>query len=167
MKQYTQLNLIKSAWTTDALGQRIPVETVRTVLGRISSVTRSEWNAAMQNGLSPDYTVEMYLGDYQKEEIAEIADKTIEETFSGDGLTASFTLAEIPAGILSVTVGGQPEMAYMSSGRVITLETAPQDQEQVVVRYLTTQRYSIYRAYIRDINTIELQLGRRAGTADE
>lgn len=69
MDRSTPIKLIAVSYTTDALLQPVPVEKARTVFADIQSVSRAEWNAAGQQGLTPSWVVTMFAPDYEGEEI--------------------------------------------------------------------------------------------------
>lgn len=72
------ITLIAKAYTQDAVGQFIPVETSRSVFCNLRSVTRAEWAAAGQNGLKAELVATMFAPDYHGEEIAEITQTSFE-----------------------------------------------------------------------------------------
>lgn len=72
MDRSTQIKLISISYTTDALLQRVPVENERTIYADVQSVSRSEWNAAGQQGLKPEYELTVFGPDYQGEKIVAI-----------------------------------------------------------------------------------------------
>lgn len=64
--------LLKEHYEIDELGQRIPRTTARMVYCSITSVTGTEWAAAGQNGIKPEYRVIMFRHDYCGEETVNI-----------------------------------------------------------------------------------------------
>lgn len=64
--------LISETHKPDALNQMVPVENRREIFCRISSVRQSEWFAAGQAGLKPQFVVKMFADDYADETIIEI-----------------------------------------------------------------------------------------------
>ena len=66
------ITLIRSTYAADAIGQLVPVERTRDVFCNLRSVSRSEWSAAGQLGLTPELTATMFAPDYEGEELAEI-----------------------------------------------------------------------------------------------
>ena len=64
--------LKKDHYEIDDLGQRIPRASSRMVYCSITSVTGSEWAAAGQNGIKPEYRVIMFRHDYHGEETVNI-----------------------------------------------------------------------------------------------
>lgn len=69
------ITLIAESYTTDAIGQRIPVETMRDVWAHISSVSRSEWFQAGQNGMKPALVAVTPRANYAGEKTAVIRGK--------------------------------------------------------------------------------------------
>ena len=69
------VELISRSYTTDALQQRVAVETSREVWAHISSVSRSEFFQAGQNGLKPEVVVTTPLVNYCGEELCNIGSK--------------------------------------------------------------------------------------------
>lgn len=59
--------LLKDAYTTDSIGQRISTPSARQVYCNISSVTGTEWFSGGQNGIRPEYRVTMFRYDYDDE----------------------------------------------------------------------------------------------------
>jgi len=76
------LTLIAESWTKDEIGQRVPVYTERTILGERGSVTRAEWSAAGEQGLKPEYQVDVFVGDYQGERIVRMEVNGSQQTFA-------------------------------------------------------------------------------------
>lgn len=69
------ITLISESFTTDAIGQRIPVETMREVWAHISSVSRSEWFQAGQNGMRPALVAVTPKANYADEKTVGIRGK--------------------------------------------------------------------------------------------
>ena len=69
------ITLISETFETDAIGQRIPIETMREVLAHISSVSRSEWVQAGQNGLKPALVAVTPVSNYADEKTVVIRGK--------------------------------------------------------------------------------------------
>lgn len=69
MDRSTPVNLIAKSYVTDELLQPVPVETSRQVFANIQSISRAEWNAAGQQGLTPSWVMTMFAPDYEGEEI--------------------------------------------------------------------------------------------------
>ena len=68
------LILVSETYDPDEIGQRIPIESRRTVPAHEDSVTRNEWNAAGQNGIKAEKVVYTSTINYEGEEIAIIND---------------------------------------------------------------------------------------------
>lgn len=66
------LTLISITYTTDALKQKIPVETTRPVFCNVQSVGRAEFFTAGQAGLKPEYVCTMLSTDYNGEKIVSL-----------------------------------------------------------------------------------------------
>ena len=64
--------LIGISYTTDTLGQNIPVENSTMRYCQLSSVSQSEWFEAGRNGLKAEYRAVLDAEEYAGEEIAEI-----------------------------------------------------------------------------------------------
>lgn len=73
------ISLINVTYTTDEIGQQVPVETARQVYCDLRSITRSEWSAAGQLGLNPALVAVLFAPDYEGEEIVEISISGISE----------------------------------------------------------------------------------------
>lgn len=76
------LILIAESTTKDSIGQRVPTYTERSVFGERGSVTRAEWSAAGEQGLKPEYQVDVFAGDYQGEKIVRMEVNGTEQTFA-------------------------------------------------------------------------------------
>ena len=61
------IDLVSLTFTTDALKQRIPQESRRSIWGHIQSVSKSEWFQGGQNGLQPSLVVDTNMINYQGE----------------------------------------------------------------------------------------------------
>lgn len=59
--------LVNSCFIDDEIGQKIPRETTRQVFCRVGNIARSEFFAAGQNGLNPEYRFDVFRGDYNGE----------------------------------------------------------------------------------------------------
>lgn len=96
MDKSTAFNLIKTTYEVDAIGQRVPVETVRKVFGRKSSATRAEWSAAGVNGIKASFVLTMFAPEYRGEEVAELGGKryAIYRTFLSKTETVELYLGE-------------------------------------------------------------------------
>ena len=159
-------NLVAKSYATDSMGQRTATETVRKVLGSLSSVGMTEYAAAGQAGLAPAYRVLMQSVDYHGEDAAELGDQTLAERFTGNGSTASYEMARSVYQVKSVTVDGD-DAAYTRTGNTVTLADMPDDGASISVAYVAYTRYGIYRTYLRNDDRIELYLQRKAGVTDE
>lgn len=65
--------LLSAERTQDALRQWTETPARRKVFGQLSSVTGSEFFAAGQNGIKPEYRVRLFAPDYQGEREIEYA----------------------------------------------------------------------------------------------
>lgn len=63
--------------------------------------------------------------------------EAIEESFTGDGSTKKFTVANDITDIVEVTVGGSATSAYTQSGREITFTNAPANGAAIKIKYTT------------------------------
>ena len=72
MDRSIPIKLIATTYTPDVLLQQVPTETERTVFAAVQSVSRSEWNAAGQQGLNPAYELTMFEPDYEGEKIVAV-----------------------------------------------------------------------------------------------
>lgn len=63
--------LIDKTRPKDAYGRQQPIETAREVFAQIDSVSRAEYFAAGQNGLSPVYRFTIFSGEYNGEREAD------------------------------------------------------------------------------------------------
>lgn len=57
------------------------------------------------------------------------------EPFSGNGTTATYTLAHTPASIFTVTINGTPTTAYSVSGTTLTFDEKPSSGAVIYVSY--------------------------------
>ena len=81
MSEPIVLTLVAETWTKDSIGQRVATYTDRDVFGERESVTRAEWSAAGEQGLNPEFKVNVFFGDYQGEKIARMDVGGSEKTF--------------------------------------------------------------------------------------
>lgn len=65
------LKLIKRAITLDDYGREVATETTRTIYCEVGSITQSEFYAAANTELNPDYRFTVFFGDYEGEELVE------------------------------------------------------------------------------------------------
>ena len=70
MDRSNVMQLITKTYTEDAIAQRIPAETARTVFCSIASVSASEWFEAGRAGMQAALKVTMFAPDYRGEQIA-------------------------------------------------------------------------------------------------
>lgn len=75
------LTLVVETWTKDSIGQRVPAYVERDVFGERESVTRAEWSAAGEQGLRPEYKVNVFAGDYQGEKIVRMEANGSKKTY--------------------------------------------------------------------------------------
>lgn len=68
------VELIAEAYTVDALRQTVTTETAREVFAAIRSVSRTEWDAAGNQGLRPDFQITMFAPDYEGEKSSSSAE---------------------------------------------------------------------------------------------
>lgn len=64
--------LIAERTEQDSLGQFIGTQVKRLVYGQISSVSSTEFFSGGQNGLTPEWRIDMFAPDYEDEEKAEV-----------------------------------------------------------------------------------------------
>ena len=139
MDRSNVLTLIRQAYVKDAIGQPIATEVRRDVYCNLRSVSRSEWATAGQMGLKAELVAEMFAPDYQGEQIAEI----------------TTPLASSESSYL-LDLNGQQ---LLDSDRQLLRE----EGDEILG---STVRYGIYRTYLRDDETIELYLERKAGVTN-
>ena len=74
MERLTDLDLIKTQYETDAIGQQVEAgEATRTLVCTLFSISRQEWAVAAQTGLNPECMAFLHdSADYEGETIAEI-----------------------------------------------------------------------------------------------
>lgn len=65
------ISLVAVAYDIDDIGKRTQTETKKTVYANVRSVSSSEWFSGGQNGLKPQYQVNMFKYDYSGELIVE------------------------------------------------------------------------------------------------
>lgn len=75
MERLVDINLIKTEYQTDAIGQQITGEEVtRTLCATLSGISRQEWAMAAQTGLNPEGMAFLHdSADYEGEDIIEMA----------------------------------------------------------------------------------------------
>lgn len=67
MQLATTIDLVSVTYTTDTIGQKVKKETTATVPATVTSISRAEWTAAGQLGLTPSFVVTVFSGDYAGE----------------------------------------------------------------------------------------------------
>ena len=135
------ISLINVTYTTDEIGQQVPVETARQVYCDLRSITRSEWSAAGQLGLNPALVAVLFAPDYEGEEIVEI---------SISGISEALYLTD--------------EALQQLYGYNVSLLRAGADEDPAGPG--TAIRYGVYRTY-RDRNeVVELYLERKSGVTN-
>jgi len=67
MDKNTVIDLIKTTYTKDTLGQYTYSESKTTVFAKITSVSQSEWFEGGRNGLNPQFRFTTFAGDYSGE----------------------------------------------------------------------------------------------------
>lgn len=65
------LTLIKEAVTTDKYGREKVTESDRDIYCKVDSVSQTEFYAAANTELQPDYRFTVFFGDYEGEDICE------------------------------------------------------------------------------------------------
>lgn len=60
--------LIEPTWSQDSIGQWVEQQKTRKVYGQIASINSTEFFAAGQNGISPEFRITMFGPDYQGEQ---------------------------------------------------------------------------------------------------
>ena len=81
------ITLVALNITKDSLGIEVSTEALREVFAEVSSITQTEFYAARDAQIKPEYRFRVFFGDYNGEEILEYQDKRygIYRTFrSGD-----------------------------------------------------------------------------------
>lgn len=73
--------LVADTYTQDAIGQHIPNQSKRLVYGRVASISRSEWSAAGELGIKPEFTLVMFAPDYQGEKTVQMEINGTTRTF--------------------------------------------------------------------------------------
>lgn len=139
MGRRTVLKLIKTTYTVDDLGQKVPVEISRDIYCNLRSVSRAEWSTAGQRGLNAELVATMYAPDYQGEQIVEL---------------------QHPAASV--------ESSYLldADGKELEDNDAQLLKEDGDAVNGAVVRYGIYRTYLAKGNTLELYLERKAGVTN-
>lgn len=73
--QDNTLKLISTSQTQNSYGMPVKTETVTEIFCRVSSVSGSEFNAAQQNGIQPQYKFVIRALEYSGEKIVEFNSK--------------------------------------------------------------------------------------------
>lgn len=68
MDRSNTIDLISVTYAEDSIGQKIAVETQRTVFCAVDSISRAEFYDAGRNGLKPEYRITLFAPDYNREE---------------------------------------------------------------------------------------------------
>ena len=64
-----ELTLIAKTITLDDYGNEVATETERTILCEVYSITQTEFYAAANTELNPEYRFNVFFGDYEDEDI--------------------------------------------------------------------------------------------------
>lgn len=72
MDRVCGVKLIAQTFTRDAIGQLVPTETVKNVIGYRQAVSGTEINEAGQRGIQSDCRVQVWTVEYNNEAIVEI-----------------------------------------------------------------------------------------------
>lgn len=88
--------LISITYTTDSIGQRIASEVSKMVYCRMRSVSQSEWFAAAQNNMKPQYEMTMLKQDYSGQTVVKYDNVkySVYRTYVGTNDTISLYLEE-------------------------------------------------------------------------
>ena len=63
------ITLITQTITTDKYGNEVPTETERTVYCEVDSISQTEFYAAANTELNPEYRFTIFFGDYEGESL--------------------------------------------------------------------------------------------------
>ena len=69
------ITLVAQSITKDTYGIEVITESKRTVFAEVESISQSEFFAAADTQLNPEYRFRVFFGDYKNEEILEYLDK--------------------------------------------------------------------------------------------
>ena len=69
------ITLVAQSITKDAYGIEVITETKRTVFAEVESISQSEFFAAADTQLNPEYRFRVFFGDYKGEEVLEYQNK--------------------------------------------------------------------------------------------
>lgn len=64
MNRAKKIKLLTSTYTTDAIGQRVPTKTEKSVFAPIRSESQSEFYSAGEQGLKPDKVFDVLITEY-------------------------------------------------------------------------------------------------------
>lgn len=70
------ITLITQTYASDSIGQRVPTNVEKTVIGFKSSVTGQEINEASQRGIRPQFRVEVWTAEYNGAELVKVGNTT-------------------------------------------------------------------------------------------
>lgn len=68
---YDDIKLIQQTISVDTYGNEYATETPRTIFAGIDSISQSEFYAAANTELNPEFKFSVFFGDYQGEELLE------------------------------------------------------------------------------------------------
>ena len=63
------ITLVTQTITTDKYGNEVATETEKTVFCEVDSISQTEFYAAANTELNPEYKFTMFVGDYEEEEV--------------------------------------------------------------------------------------------------
>ena len=94
MDRSDRITLITRSYTTDAVGNQVPVETGDEVFCQVQSVGRGEVFAAGQTGLKPEYKVTLLRYEYNGQTLAAYRGRRyrVYRSYTGRGETAELYL---------------------------------------------------------------------------
>lgn len=78
MDRVVGVTLITQTFQKDSIGQEVPTETQKNVIGYKTSISGSEINEAGQRGIMPDCRVEVWTSEYNGAEIVELETRDIQ-----------------------------------------------------------------------------------------
>ena len=67
--------LLSESFETDEIGNDVSVKNENAVWAELNSISQSEFSAAAQNGLKPEYKVRMWYSEYNGEKLVKINSK--------------------------------------------------------------------------------------------
>lgn len=71
MNRAEKIKLISIEYTQDAIGQWVESRTERSLFGYINSVSATEFFQAGLQGMKPDYRIDIWMTEYEGEELIE------------------------------------------------------------------------------------------------